>query len=81
MNLVLMLIISMQCLQDLKPKESIPLLNLNITLNGVSGRPNVMQMTAVVKGRTRNYFVYSDNSQVDTDALIVCVYLIVTDNV
>ena len=52
------------CLQDPKPKEIISLLDLNITLNGVSGRPNVMQLTALIRGRTRNYFVYSDNSQV-----------------
>lgn len=50
-------------IDDPKPKESIPLLDLNVTLNGISGRPNVMQMTALVRGRTRNYFVYSDKSQ------------------
>ena len=58
-------VINCGCLsQDAKPKESISLLDLNVTLNGISGRPNVMQMTALVRGRTRNYFVYSDNSQV-----------------
>lgn len=56
-------------LQDPKPKECIPLLDLNITLNGVSGRPNGMQMTALVKGKTRNYFVYADTGQVRYDQI------------
>ena len=47
-----------------KPKEIIPVVDLNVTLNSNTGHPNGMQMVAVVKGKTRSYFVYSESPQV-----------------
>jgi hypothetical protein len=46
-----------------KPKEVLPVIDLNITLNSEAGHPNGMQMVAFVKGKTRNYFVYSQSAQ------------------
>ena len=51
------------CLQD-KPKEVLSVVDLNVTLNSNTGHPNGMQMVAVVKGKTRSYFVYSESPQV-----------------
>ena len=48
---------------DPVPTESIELLDLNVTLNGQIGHPNAMQITAVIKGRTRNIFVYAESGQ------------------
>jgi hypothetical protein len=57
------LVVSVLCVQD-KPKEVLPVIDLNITLNSEAGHPNGMQMVAFVKGKTRNYFVYSQSAQV-----------------
>jgi hypothetical protein len=48
---------------DHTPTEVLPLLDLNVTLNVQTGHPNGMQMTALIRGKTRNYFVYSDSGQ------------------
>eukprot|EP00731_Ephydatia_muelleri_P029286 Em0020g930a len=48
---------------DPAPTESIDLLDLNVTLNGQIGHPNAMQITAIIKGRTRNIFVYAESGQ------------------
>lgn len=52
-------------MQD-KPKEILPVVDLNVTLNSNTGHPHGMQMVAGVKGKTRSYFVYSENPQVRT---------------
>lgn len=46
-----------------KPKEVLPVVDLNVTLNSNTGHPHGMQMVAVVKGKTRSYFVYSESPQ------------------
>ena len=48
------------------------MVDLNVTLNSNTGHPNGMQMVAVVKGKTRNYFVYSESPQVRTTSLHYC---------
>lgn len=44
--------------------ETIPLDNINITLQGQTGHPNGMQITAVIKGKSRNIFVYAEQGLV-----------------
>jgi hypothetical protein len=39
-------------------------MDLNVTVNVQTGHPNAMQMMALIRGKTRNYFVYSDSGQV-----------------
>ncbi len=50
--------------QDQHPTESIPVIDMNVTLNGQTGHPNAMQITALVRSRTRNYYVYAENGKV-----------------
>ena len=54
-------------LQDHTPTEVLPLMDLNVTVNVQTGHPNAMQMMALIRGKTRNYFVYSDSGQVSGD--------------
>ena len=51
-------------LQDSSPTETIPLSDLNVTMNGQTGHPNGMQITAVIRGKTRNYYVYAETGKV-----------------
>lgn len=44
--------------------ESIPISDLNVTLQDQTGRPNGMQISALLKGKSRNIFVYADNGHV-----------------
>jgi len=55
------------CPQDPQPTETLPLMDVNVTLNGQTGHPNGMQITALIRGKTRNYYVYSESGQVYTD--------------
>lgn len=50
--------------QDQNPTESIPLVDMNVTMNGQTGHPNAMQITALIRGKTRNYFVYAESGKV-----------------
>ena len=50
--------------QDHNPTETLPLIDVNVTVNVPAGHPNAMQITALIRGKTRNYFVYSDSGQV-----------------
>ena len=50
--------------QDSSPTETIPLSDLNVTMNGQTGHPNGMQITAVIRGKTRNYYVYAEIGKV-----------------
>ena len=58
-------------LQDQHPTESIPITDMNVTMNGQTGHPNAMQITAIIRGKTRNYFVYAENGKVKTVQIIV----------
>lgn len=62
-------------LQDQNPTESISLVDMNVTLNGQIGHPNAMQITALVRSKTRNYYVYAENGKVSTDMLNVSGWL------
>ena len=55
--------------QDLHPTETIPLMDLNVTLNGQTGHPHGMQITALIRGKTRNYYVYSESGHVSSTYL------------
>lgn len=44
--------------------EVIPLDRVNVTLQGQTGHPNGMQITAVIKGKSRNIFVYAEQGLV-----------------
>lgn len=48
-------------ISDSTPTEVIPLADLNVTMNGQTGHPNGMQMTALIRGKSRNYFVYAES--------------------
>lgn len=61
---VIFFIPSVCLLQDQHPTESIPLINMNVTMNGQTGHPNAMQITALIRGKTRNYFVYAESGKV-----------------
>ena len=50
--------------QDKHPTESIPLIDMNVTMNGQTGHPHGMQITALIRGKTRNYFVYAESGKV-----------------
>ena len=50
--------------QDPHPVEVIPLDCLNITLAEQAGHPNGMQITALLKGKSRNIFVYTEQGEV-----------------
>jgi hypothetical protein len=47
-------------LQDVRPVETIPLEHINVTLQGQTGHPNGMQITATIKKKSRNIFVYAE---------------------
>ncbi|XP_003385504.1 PREDICTED: arf-GAP with dual PH domain-containing protein 1-like [Amphimedon queenslandica] len=47
-------------LQDVHPVETIPLDKINVTLQGQTGHPNGMQIIALIKGKSRNIFVYAE---------------------
>ena len=51
-------------LQDPSPVETIPIIDLNVTLQGQTGHPNGMQITAILKGKSRNIFVYAEHGHV-----------------
>ena len=56
-------------IQDTQPTETIPLSELNVTMNGQTGHPNGMQITAVIRGKSRNYFVYAESGMVCCEQL------------
>ena len=37
---------------------------MNVTMNGQTGHPNAMQITALIRGKTRNYYVYAESGKV-----------------
>lgn len=37
---------------------------MNVTMNGQTGHPHGMQITALIRGKTRNYFVYAESGKV-----------------
>jgi hypothetical protein len=44
--------------------ETIPLEHINVTLQGQTGHPNGMQITATIKKKSRNIFVYAEQGVV-----------------
>lgn len=50
--------------QDASPVETISLDKINVTLQGQTGHPNGMQIIALIKGKSRNIFVYAEQGLV-----------------
>ena len=59
-----MLMLSFVKNKDVNPVETIPLDKINVTLQGQTGHPNGMQITALIKNKSRNIFVYAEHGLV-----------------
>ena len=59
--------------QDPTPTETIPLVDLNVVMTEQTGHPNGMQITASIKGKSRNIYVYAEQGQV---FLFVCLSVV-----